>query len=92
MDDKVVTFKEVLEWCREEDTGDLKISELNELVESMKCLNALEGKIGKIYQNVLTECYNYPRRCDGRETRENFGKVPRRSRWMKKLVEGHRDG
>ena len=36
--------KEVLDWCREEDAGDLSRSELNEFVESMTCLNALRGK------------------------------------------------
>ena len=40
--------KEVLDWYRQEDTRDLKINELNELVESMTRLNALEGKIGKL--------------------------------------------
>ena len=29
---------------REKDAGDLKRSELNELVETLTCLNALEGK------------------------------------------------
>ena len=38
---------EVLEWYRGEDAGDLK-GELNELVENLTCLNALEGKIGKV--------------------------------------------
>ena len=37
-------IKEVLGWYREEDTGDLKLSALSELVESMTRLNALEGK------------------------------------------------
>ena len=36
---------EVLEWYRREDAGDLKRSELNELVENMTCLNALAVKI-----------------------------------------------
>ena len=35
---------EVFEWCRGEDAGYLKRSELNELVENLTCLNALEGK------------------------------------------------
>ena len=34
----------VLEWYRGEDAGDLKRSELNELVENLTCLNAFEGK------------------------------------------------
>ena len=40
---------EVLEWCRREDVGDLKRSELNELVENLTRLNALDGrKFGKV--------------------------------------------
>ena len=39
---------EVLEWCREEDAGDLKRSELSELVETLTRLSALEVKIWKI--------------------------------------------
>ena len=35
---------EVLDWYRGEDAGDLKRSELNELVENLTCLNALEEK------------------------------------------------
>ena len=35
---------EVLGWYRGEDAGDLKRSELNELVENLTCLNALERK------------------------------------------------
>ena len=37
---------EVLDWYRGEDAGDLKGSELNELVENLTCINALEGKFG----------------------------------------------
>ena len=40
-------IREVLEWYRGEDTGDLRRNELNELVENLSCLNALEGKISK---------------------------------------------
>ena len=39
---------EVLERYRGEDAGDLKRSELNELVENWTCLNALRGKFGKL--------------------------------------------
>ena len=46
---------EVLEWCRGEDAGDLKGSEFNELVESLTCLNALEGKIWKINPKILMD-------------------------------------
>ena len=35
---------EVSDWCGEADAGDLKTSELDELVENLTCLNALEGK------------------------------------------------
>ena len=46
---------EVLEWYREEDAGDLKRSELNELVQNLTCLNAFEGKIWKSNQKVATD-------------------------------------
>ena len=39
--------KEVLDWHREEDDGDLRKSELNESVEGMTCLNLFEGKSEK---------------------------------------------
>ena len=45
---------DVLEWSRREDAGDLKRSELDELVENLTCLNAFEGKIWKSDQKVLT--------------------------------------
>ena len=38
-------IKEVLAWYRGEDAGDLKGSELNELVENVTCLNALAGEM-----------------------------------------------
>ena len=46
---------EVLEWYRGEDAGDLKRSELSELVENLTCLNALEEKIWKSNQKVVTD-------------------------------------
>ena len=48
-------IREVLEWYRREDAGDLNRSELNELVENMTCLNALEGKIWKSDQKIVTD-------------------------------------
>ena len=45
----------MLEWYRGEDAGDLKRSELNELVENLACLNALEGKIWKSDQKVVMD-------------------------------------
>ena len=48
-------IREVLEWYRRENTGDLKRSELNELVENMTCLNALEEKIWKSDQKIVTD-------------------------------------
>ena len=36
-------IEEVLDWYRDEDAGDPRKSESNELVECMTCLNALEG-------------------------------------------------
>ena len=41
-------IKEVLDWYREEDAGYLRRSDLNELVESMTALSALEDKIRKV--------------------------------------------
>ena len=41
---------EVLVWYRREDAGDPKRSELNELVDNLTCLNALEGQIWKSNQ------------------------------------------
>ena len=35
-------IREVLDWYRGEDAGDVKRSELNELVENLTCLNALD--------------------------------------------------
>ena len=45
----------VLVWYRGEDAGDLKRSELNELVENMICLNAFAGKIWKSNPKVVTD-------------------------------------
>ena len=41
-------IEEVLDGYAEVDVGDLKRSELNESLESMTCLNALEGNFGKV--------------------------------------------
>ena len=41
-------IREVLDWYRGEDAGDLKRSELNELVENLTCLNVFEGKFEKL--------------------------------------------
>ena len=46
---------EVLEWCRGEDAGDLKRSELNELAENLTCLNALEGRNWKSNKKVVMD-------------------------------------
>ena len=46
---------EVLEWYRGEDAGDLKRSELNELLENMTRLNALEVKIWKSGQKIVMD-------------------------------------
>ena len=42
-------------WYREEDAGDPKRSELNELVESLTFLNALEGGIWKSDQKIVMD-------------------------------------
>ena len=39
---------EVLDWHRGDDAGDLKRSELNELVKNLTWLNALEDKFWKV--------------------------------------------
>ena len=44
-----------MEWYRGEDAGDLKRSELNELVENWICLNALERKIWKINAKIVMD-------------------------------------
>ena len=46
---------EVLEWYRGGDAGDLKRSELNELVENLTCLNAFEVKIWKSDEKVVMD-------------------------------------
>ena len=45
---------EVFDWYRGEDAGVLKRSALNELVENLTCLNALEGTIWKSNPKVVT--------------------------------------
>ena len=57
-------IKEVLDWYRDEDAGDLKRSELNEQDENMTCLNALgrnsenrwknEKNVGKVRKITRT--------------------------------------
>ena len=46
---------EVLKWYRGEDVGDRKRSELNDLVENLTCLNALEEKFWKSNQKVVMD-------------------------------------
>ena len=46
---------EVLFWCRGEDAGGLKKSELDELVETWTCLNALGRKIWKNRKILMDE-------------------------------------
>ena len=43
------------EWCRGEGAGDLKRSELDELVADLTCLNAFEGKFWKGIQKVVMD-------------------------------------
>ena len=52
MDERVVTSEK---WYRGEDAGDLKRSELHELVENLTCLNALDWKIWKSDQKVVMD-------------------------------------
>ena len=44
---------EVLEWYRGGDAGDLKRSEINELVENLTCLDVLEGKFWKSNKKIV---------------------------------------
>ena len=46
---------EELDWYRGEDAEDLKRSALNELVENLTCLNALEGTIWKSNEKVVMD-------------------------------------
>ena len=50
---KSLHIGEVFEWYLVEDVTDLKRSELNELVENLKCLNALEEKSEKCFRKVV---------------------------------------
>ena len=50
MDGESRYIKEVLDWYRDEDAGDLRRTELNELVEIMTRLNALEGTSEKSWE------------------------------------------
>ena len=52
MDARVVTSEKCWKRYQGEDAGDLKRCELNELVESWTCLNALEGKFGKVIRTA----------------------------------------
>ena len=45
----------MLDWYRGQDAGHVKRSDLNELVENLTCLNALEGKFWKSNQKVVTD-------------------------------------
>ena len=51
---KFLRWMHATRWCRGEDAGYFKRSELNELVENLTCLNALERKIWKRNQKVVT--------------------------------------
>ena len=48
-------IREVLDWYRGEDAGDLKRSELNELVGNLTCLTVLEVKFWESNQKVVTD-------------------------------------
>ena len=53
-------IKEVSDWFREEDAGDLRRSELNEY---MTRRNAFEGKLGKS-EKKLEKCEKHPEHRD----------------------------
>ena len=46
-------IQEVLDCYRDEDAGDLRRSELNELVERMTCHKSLEGKREKSWKSEI---------------------------------------
>ena len=50
-------IREVLDWNRGEDAGDLQRSELNELVENVTCLNAFEEKFWKSNQKIAMKTF-----------------------------------
>ena len=47
--------REVLDWFQGEDAGDLKRSELNELVENMTCLSAIAGEHWTSNPKIVTD-------------------------------------
>ena len=53
--------REVLDWYRGEDVGDLKRSELNELVENKTCPNALAGEIWKFNPKIVSDAIINPK-------------------------------
>ena len=62
---------EVLEWYRGGDAKDLKRSELNELVENLTCLNALEGEIWKSDEKVVMDIRINPKIVTDEELVQN---------------------
>ena len=52
MDEKTRYIKEVLDWHRDEDSRDLKSSDLNESIEILTCLNAFEVKSQKTLEKL----------------------------------------
>ena len=56
---KSCNIKEVLDWYRDEGARDLRRSELNEVVESMTCLNTLEGKNWEVGKSWKSEKSNH---------------------------------
>ena len=57
-------IKDVLDWYRQEDVGDLRGDALNELVENMTALNAREGKIWKLAKSTKHEKMNQNMQMD----------------------------
>ena len=59
---KSLYIEELLDCYREEDAGCVRRNELNELVENMTLLNALEEKCGKV--GIRGKVRKVTRQCD----------------------------
>ena len=57
---------EMLEWYRREDAKHLKRNALNEMVENLTCLNALDGKIWRSDQKIEMDEKIIPKRIVGK--------------------------
>ena len=72
-------IREVLDWYRGEDAGDLMRSESNELVENATRLNALAGEIWKSNPKIVTDEKSNPKIGTGEKSWEVWKKTRRSS-------------